>query len=202
MRILYEIVLVLYIVGYFPILLLRGKWHGGFGERFGFISREALQRLSQSSNIWVHAVSVGEVMAVGGLIRQLKLRFPRHQIVLTTATRTGYELSQKKLSKEIMLLWAPIDLSASVLRFIKAIKPKIYVAAETELWPNLFYYLHRNRIPIVVVNGRISDKSLYQYLRIRWFMRHFLKCANAYCMQSALDVQRIVAIGAPTHCVK
>lgn len=202
MRGLYEVVLFIYIIGYVPILLLRKKWHGGFVERFGFISQETLQKLAKTKNIWIHAVSVGEVMAIGGLIGQLALKFPKHQIVLTTATVTGYELAQKKFADSLLLLWAPIDLSFSVQGFIRAINPKIYVAAETELWPNLFYYLNKKKTPIVIVNGRISDKSFSKYLRIRWFMKHFLKYVNAFCMQSSLDVQRIEAIGAPPDRVR
>src|SRR5262245_27646255 len=109
MLILYELCLWIYVIGYFPILLLRKKWHKGFVERFGSFSKETLEALSRSENIWVHAVSVGEVIAVSGLIRRLALKFPKRRIVLTTSTKTGYELAAQKLSGDVLLLWAPMD---------------------------------------------------------------------------------------------
>lgn len=202
MLILYELCLWIYVIGYFPVLLLRKKWHKGFVERFGFFSKETLEALGRSENIWIHAVSVGEVIAVSGLIRQLALKFPQRRIVLTTSTQTGYELAAQKLSGDVLLLWAPMDFYCSVKSFIRAVKPKLYVAAETELWPNLFYHLNRLKVPVIVVNGRISDKSYPKYLRIRWFLKRFLKCVSVFCMQSPTDVERITAIGAPPEKVK
>jgi 3-deoxy-D-manno-octulosonic-acid transferase len=197
MLILYEILLAVYAVICFPVLVIKGKWHAGFKERFGFLSEDFKDRLRHDKNIWVHAVSVGEVVAIAELIRQLKERLPGYRIVLSTSTRTGHKLATEKFKDEAEVIWAPVDFRRAVKIFVDAIAPKAYIVAETELWPNLFFQLNRAEAPIIVVNGRISDKSYGSYQAVRWFMRRFLPLVQAFCMQSDEDVERIVRLGAP-----
>src|SRR5689334_19789733 len=137
MLIFYDILLALYAIVYFPILVLKGKWHGGFGHRFGFYAKECKEFLNHPKNIWIHAVSVGEVVAMAGLIAQVKTRLPDHRIILSTVTQTGYELASKHLGADVTVIWAPLDFRLTVAGMISIIQPKIYVVAETELWPNL-----------------------------------------------------------------
>jgi 3-deoxy-D-manno-octulosonic-acid transferase len=196
MMILYEILLALYAIISVPLLMIKGKWHAGFAQRFGSFPEELKQRLRHPQNIWVHAVSVGEVTAIADLIRQLKVRLPGHRIVLSTSTVTGHKLAVEKFKDDAVVIWAPLDFGASVASFIEAIDPKAYIVAETELWPNLFMRLSQKNIPIVVVNGRISDKSYGSYRMIRWFMRRFLPLVQVFCMQSDEDVERIIYLGA------
>ena len=202
MLILYEICLIVYTLCYLPVLILKGKWHGGFVQRLGFFPRALALKASAQENVWLHAVSVGEVTAIAELLKRIKSHFPSYQIVLTVSTKTGYELAQKKFSQSAVILWAPLDFWCSVAHFVRVIKPKVYIVAETELWPNLFSRLNRAHIPIVLVNGRISDLSVNKYLKIRWFMKRFLGCVNSFCMQSQLDADRILAMGAPKERVK
>ncbi len=197
MLILYEILLAFYAIVFLPVLVFKGKWHQGFSERFGFIPSQVCAVLRQGDNVWVHAVSVGEVVAISELIRQLKERLPEHQIVVSTSTRTGHELAVKRFKDQAVVLWAPLDFSGSVKSFVEAINPKVYIVAETELWPNLFTALSKKGVPIVVVNGRISDKSYGSYKMIRWFMRRFLPLVDVFCMQSDEDAERIIHLGAP-----
>jgi 3-deoxy-D-manno-octulosonic-acid transferase len=197
MLILYEILLSIYAILCLPLLLIKGKWHAGFKERFGFLSEELKGRLKHDKNIWVHAVSVGEVVAINELIRQLKKRLPGYRVVLSTSTKTGYELAVNKFKDEAMVIWAPLDFSLSVNSFADAINPKAYVVAETELWPNLFSLLSKRQVPIILVNGRISDKSYGSYKAVRWFMRRFLHMVDVFCMQSDEDMDRIIHLGAP-----
>lgn len=197
MLILYEILLALYVILYLPVLILKGKFHGGFLQRFGFFSAALKERVRHPRNIWIHAVSVGELIAITGLMRELKIIYPDHQIILTTSTKTGHDLALKRVKDFAVILWAPLDFSLAVRAFNRLIHPKVYVVAETELWPNLFTALNRRHIPILLINGRISDNSFGRYLKVRWFIKRYLGYISALCMQSQQDVERIIAMGAP-----
>lgn len=202
MLILYELLLAIYVICYMPILFIKGKWHSGFLERFSFFSEAIKKRIDHPKNIWIHAVSVGEVIAIAELIRRLKAKYPGYQIVLSTSTKTGHQLALEKFSDKAVVLWSPLDFRWAVSSFIRLIKPKIYVVAETELWPNLFDRLYAGHVPILLINGRISDNSYGRYLKIRWLLKRYLGYVSALCMQSELDVTRILAIGAPQDKVK
>jgi len=202
MLIIYEILLALYVLVSIPLAIVKNKWHKGLAFRLGFIPEEIKIKIQQKENIWLHAVSVGEVVAISALIHQLHMRFPRRQIVLTVSTKTGHELALRKLSHQALVLWSPLDFGFSVMKFINLIKPVIYVVAETELWPNLFYRLNQTRVPIILINGRISDASLARYRNIRWFMKRFLNYVTVFCMQSDEDAKRIESLGAPHERIK
>ncbi len=170
--------------------------------RLGGISRSLTAQIGGRPNVWVHAVSVGEVLAVLDLIQKIKARFPDYQIVCSTVTKTGQKLAKEKLSKEDIVIYAPLDFSWVVRKFIRVIQPKIYVTAETEIWPNLYALLHKANVPIVLVNGRISDKSFEGYRKFRFLTRRVLACVDFFCMQSEQDVERIKHLGAPSDKVK
>lgn len=197
MQIFFDILFSMYVVLYFPVLVLRGKWHNGFAVRFGKIPADVCQRLRLSKNIWVHAVSVGEVVAVEGVIKGLMSAYPGYRIVLTVTTKTGHALAIKKYEQTADVLWSPLDLSWVVGTFVRVIDPVFYVVAETELWPNLFTRLAKNKVPLFVLNGRISDAAYPKYRWARWFFRLLLRRVTFFCMQSPLDARRIVALGAP-----
>lgn len=196
MQIVFDILFLIYALLYFPILVVRGKWHDGFGMRVGVIPASVRQRLALSKNIWVHAVSVGEVVAVEGIIKGLKASYPACRIVLTVTTKSGHELALKKYEGEAEVLWSPLDLSLVVDAFLKAIKPAFYVAAETELWPNLFARLAKENTPIFIVNGRISNAAYPKYRLAKSFFHQVFRSVTFFCMQSPLDAERIVALGA------
>ena len=141
MTFFYNFIFILFIVIYFPYAILKGKWHRGLLVRLGFFPEDllrSLQHLASSKNLWFHAVSVGEILAIIGLVEQMKGRFPGHKIILSTVTKTGYALAQSKFSKEDMVIYAPMDFSWVVGKFIHLINPVMYITAETEIWPNLF----------------------------------------------------------------
>jgi len=100
------------------------------------------------------------------------------------------------LGEHCAVIYAPLDFSWIARKFIRAINPVMYISAETEIWPNLYTALHRRGVPIVQVNGRISDKSLRGYTRVRFLIKGVLRCVQRFCMQSALDAERIIALGA------
>jgi len=192
---LYDILFILFAAAYLPYVLIRRKWHRGFVSRFGFFSAETAARLHGNDNIWVHAVSVGEVLAVGRMVEGLRARYPEKQIVISTVTRTGNALAKEQYPFA-EVIYAPVDFSPSVRTYLKAINPEIYIAAETEIWPNLFSAMRRRGIPVIQVNGRISDKSFRSYKRLGFLLKPVLSCVRCFCMQTEADAQRIIRIGA------
>lgn len=202
MRIFIDLFYLLAFAFYLPLVIFRRKWYGEILQRLALYPADVLRRIAERPVIWVHAVSVGEVIAVSDLVKELARRYPDRQIVFSTVTVTGYEVARSDLGEAIDVIMAPADFSFIVRRAIRLIRPKIYIAAETELWPNLYYALGRARVPIVLVNGRISDKSFKAYLRLRFFFRSVLKSVQVFAMQTAEDARRIVALGAPDNRVQ
>jgi 3-deoxy-D-manno-octulosonic-acid transferase len=201
MRFIYDFAYAIYIVLYLPSLILLGKWHSGFRERFGLLAPESMKALGRARNIWVHAVSVGEAAAVEGIISGLRRQHPGYQIVLTVTTLTGYSFARQKYADVALVLWSPLDLSLVVDTFVRAIQPVIYVVAETELWPNLFERLSRDRIPIVIVNGRVSDRSFPRYMLARNLLRNTVRAVKIFGMQSRLDADRVIEMKADPNTV-
>src|SRR3989338_7740607 len=196
MFILYEIVYIIGFVCSLPFLFLKGKWHEHFVMRFSLWPHWQVQALKERKNIWVHAVSVGEVLAVEGVIQGIKKLWPEYRIVISSVTKTGYQLACSKFFEDIVI-YAPLDFRAVVFRYIHFIKPKIYIAAETEIWPNLFYALSFKKIPIVLINGRISDGSFKKYQKVSFLLKGVLADVLWAGMQTQEDADRIAAIGVP-----
>lgn len=166
-------------------------------ERFGLISSDKLVVLN-SRAIWIHAVSVGEVMASLPLIKRIKRRYPERGLVLSTVTEAGNLLAQEKARESDSIIYLPFDMSFSVKKALKRIDPAIFVMIETEIWPNLLRTLSKKDIPSIVINGRISETSFKGYKKIRPFMREVFKDISAFGMQTSSDAERIKALGADT----
>ena len=202
MFIVYDILFILFALLYFPCLLMRGKWHSGFKMRFGHFDDLPIGKRESKSCLWIHAVSVGEVLAIVGLIEKIRELFPQYAIVCSTVTKTGNQLAQERLGNACTIIYAPLDFSWIVRKFIATINPKIYISTETEIWPNLYTALHEKNIPIIQINGRISDKAFKRYRRIQYMTKRVLGCVNVFCMQSLLDAQRIQELGASSEKVR
>lgn len=170
---------------------LKSKW---LRERFGFISLLSVK--NNSPLIWVHAVSVGEVISTVPFIRKLKSRHPSLQIILSTVTDTGQRVASEKVSDIAALAYLPFDLVFILRGLFKRIRPDVFITIETELWPNLFSVLNREGIPILVLNGRLSDDSFKGYRKIRFFIKDVVGCVDLFCMQDDLYKERIKALGA------
>jgi 3-deoxy-D-manno-octulosonic-acid transferase len=196
MTVFYNLIFLIYAIFYFPLLLIKGKWHRGFFARLGFLPKDFYVPFKGKKNIWIHAVSVGEVLAVMGLIQKIKQALPTYQIVLSTVTKTGYKIAQDKIGNEVLLIYAPLDFSWATNRFVRAIDPAMYVLAETEIWPNLFTSLANNNVPIIQINGRISDKAFAWYKRVRFLLEPVLEHVAVFCMQSDDDADKIRGLGA------
>ncbi|MBA3061276.1 MAG: 3-deoxy-D-manno-octulosonic acid transferase, partial [Nitrospirae bacterium] len=146
--------------------------------------------------IWVHAVSVGEVIASLPLLQRLKDRYPSVSLVLSTITDTGQRVALGKVPDRTKVIYLPFDLSFILERTLKNIQPNLFITIETELWPNLLMMLKKRKIPAVVMNGRISDDSFKGYKRIKFFMRSIIDCVDLFCMQDAVYAERIKELGA------
>jgi 3-deoxy-D-manno-octulosonic-acid transferase len=196
---LYDIVLALaapLLLPYYMFRLIRrGKFRRGIGERLGRVSGDVSQ-FSAGGAIWVHAVSVGETVAVKPLLAALKSRYPARKIVLTSVTETGRRVGEA-LKGVDRCIYFPFDFSFAVRRVLRTIRPSLIIVVETEIWPNFLRYANKEGIPVVLANGRISDKSLGGYRRFSWFFRVVLDNVAALCMQTEEDAHRIIAIGAP-----
>jgi 3-deoxy-D-manno-octulosonic-acid transferase len=157
------------------------------------------QNLSFESPIWIHAASVGEVLCSVPLLKRIKNEFPRLKIVLTTMTSTGNETAKTRLPEADRVLFVPIDHPLFIRRTIGKIQPSLLLIAETELWPNLLRSCGRKGIPIILFNGRISQKSFQRYLFLKFFFKGCLKYVSLFLMQTEEDRRRIIEIGAESE---
>jgi 3-deoxy-D-manno-octulosonic-acid transferase len=196
MFLLYDLIFLLYALVYLPYLLLTKRGYEGFGMRFGLFSSQVKKQIKAKANIWVHAVSVGEVMVLDGFIDRLKKRFPSYQLIATVTTKTGYTLACERLKDKALVIPSPIDFSFVTGRFVSLINPKMYIAVETEIWPNLFRQLYLRHIPLGIINGRISDASFGRYKAVRFLLKGILNQVSVWCMRSQTDADRIMDLGA------
>ncbi len=173
----------------------KGRRREGIAERFGYLEPAEFSRVQGKGPIWVHAVSVGETMAVKPLLRALKDAFPQRPTVLSHVTETGRSVAEK-LNDADLCVYFPFDYRFAVRRALNTVKPVLVIIVETEIWPNFLRTAREMGIPAVMVNGRISDRSFGRYLKLRWFFRPVLANVTAFCMQTDEDARRIVAMGA------
>ena len=166
-------------------------WHR-WPERFGFVPALRAQR-----TLWVHAVSVGEVRSAAPLVTALVERYPKHRVVVTTMTPTGSDQVRELFGERVSHCYVPYDFPIAVRRFLERVRPEAAVIAETEFWPNLFAACARRRIPLLLVNGRVSQASLRGYLRVPSIARAMLANADLLCAQTRVDAQRLRNLGAP-----
>jgi 3-deoxy-D-manno-octulosonic-acid transferase len=145
---------------------------------------------------WLHAVSVGEVIAATPLVEGLRRRYPSLPLVITTVTDTGATVVRDRFRAEATHRFFPLDLPPVVSRVIDGIEPAFLVCMETELWPNALRALARRRVPVMIANGRLSDRSFRRYQLVRGFMRDVLADVTVFAMRSAEDARRIIALGA------
>ncbi len=200
---MYDIGFLIFSIFYLPTLIFKGKLHGDFMERFGIYDVKKRERLAAGKRkIWIQAVSVGEVALCKTFIPLLKDRFKPDEIILSTITRTGNDLAKKMFSKDVTVIYFPLDFSFVVKKVVALIKPTLYIMVETEIWPNLLKELFKNNIPSVLVNGRISDRSFDKYKLVKPSLKNILDRVNVFCMQSENDRERIKYLGAGSDRVK
>ena len=153
-------------------------------------------RTPLDKGIWVHALSVGEVRSAIPLIRALKLEFPRKDIVFTVTTRQGMEIARREIEDEAgLILQMPLDFWWSINKLIQYIKPALFVLVETDIWPGLITILKKRGIKAVLINGRISPRTLRSYKKFRLFIRRVFAAFELCLMQTDLDRKRLLSIG-------
>ncbi len=182
------------IISFFLFLIVsptRRSHFASIRNRMGFFDIPKLAR-----PIWIHAVSVGEVLSVKKLIERVRQEFPGVPIVLSTVTPTGQQVVKSPSYQTDALIFFPFDLQYSVNRVLNQVNPKMVVIAETEIWPHFLRACKHRKIPVLWVNGRISDQSYPRYLWIRGLLKKILRSYTAIGMQSELDRKRVLALGA------
>jgi 3-deoxy-D-manno-octulosonic-acid transferase len=214
MYLAYNLALTLAAVVLFPFFLLRGlrqgKYLASVRARFGRVPAEARAEAAgppspgttcqagagKGDAIWLHAVSVGEVLACQHLAAALKQRFPGRRLVVSTTTETGFAMARRRLAAD-GFFYCPFDFAFAVRRVLAAVRPALLLVAETEFWPNLFREASRAGVPVAVVNARVSDRSYPRYRRFRFFFRDVLSHAALLLAQSEQDARRLRALEAP-----
>ncbi len=173
------------------------KYREGLFERLGRVPRRLASASAPAGErplIWLHAVSVGEVLAVTRLVRTLNAAFPDFLVVLSTTTRTGQALARERFGAN-RVFYFPLDLPWAVRAYLNALKPHLLILAETEFWPNLLHGCFRRGIPVAVVNARISNRSWPRYRRLRRLWRPLLSRLSRVLAQSQTDAGRLLALG-------
>lgn len=145
--------------------------------------------------IWIHAVSVGEAMAAKQLVKELRAAYSGKRFFITTVTPTGNKIARSFAGENDFVAYLPLDLSFIVRRVVEKIKPSLFILMETEIWPNLISCLHHKQVPIVIVNGRLSDRSFKGYSRIRFLLKPVLDKIALFCLQTPLDEERLSRLG-------
>jgi 3-deoxy-D-manno-octulosonic-acid transferase len=199
MYVVYSVLTVAFFVMVSPYLLYQAlryrKYIGNLPQRLGYLPVSF--NLDGDESIWVHAVSVGEVLTARALLPDLRERYPRLRIFLSTTTMTGQQIARNNLQYIDEVFYFPFDLGFIVKRTLRLVRPRLFIMMETEIWPNLLRACHRAGVKTVLVNGRISSRSYPRYRLGRPFFRRVLRHVDRFCMQSEESARRIVDIGAP-----
>ena len=151
--------------------------------------------VGRSKVLWIHAVSVGEVVATIPLVKRLTQDYPEHQIILSTTTIDGARIVRARLSDFVAHIYFPLDIPSIISRFLNRVKPVIFIMVETELWPNLLLECKRRGIPTVIVNGRLSDKSTTSYQSVKSISRQMMSNVSLVLARSAVDADNFVSLG-------
>ncbi len=208
MLILYSCALALVLILGAPWWLFRmatsGKYREGLAERLGFVPARIREGLDGQSVVWVHAVSVGEVLAASRLIEELGSRLSgavdrqersAWRVMISTTTRTGQDLARERFGAD-RVFYFPLDLGWAVRAWLGGVRPRLLVLVETEFWPRMLVECRRQGVPVAVVNARISDRSWPRYRRFAWMWRSLLRGLTVVLAQTDLDAERLRALGA------
>jgi 3-deoxy-D-manno-octulosonic-acid transferase len=195
----YSVLAVAFFLVLSPYLLYQAvryrKYITSLKQRMGYLPVSF--NFDGDSSIWIHAVSVGEVLTARALLPELRERYPRLRIFLSTTTMTGQQVAAKNLQYVDQVFYFPFDLGFVVQRTLRLVRPRLFIMVETEIWPNLLRACHRAGVRTALVNGRISERSYPRYRLARPLFRHVLQHIDRFCMQSDESARRIIDLGAP-----
>ena len=186
-----------------PFVILSDKRRKTVLQRLGIVSkavklRQVRRRQSENRPIWVHALSVGEVISAVPLIIELKNRFKDYDIVVSVSTKTGFDIANKYLKESVSsIFFYPYDLSFSVKHAAASIDPIIVIIVESDIWPNFLLEMKKRNVPVILANARLSERSFSGYKRFNFFMKHVFYSISKVCTQSTADAQRFRRLGIP-----
>ena len=188
---------IIFIIGMPFVFMIRrfiGKPNAGLKQKFGFVKSPFD---SDSDIIMLHGVSVGEVIALENLAKKIKETFPNKKLIVTTGTKTGQEIAQKKYENIAdFITYFPFDIPFCVNRFLNNLNPKTVLIAETEIWPYFAYACKKRNISVSIINGRISDSTFNSYLKVKFFFKNVFKNFTAIYTQSEDDKRKYIEVGA------
>lgn len=194
MRNLYSILFYLALPFIFLRLIWKGRKIPGYRQRWpqrlGFIPEQ------KPGTIWLHAVSLGELIAARPLINALRKNFPKYPVLITNMTASGAGLAAQMANDDIKYAYLPYDVPTAVNRFLDRAQPKLAVIMETELWPNLIHYTAKRGIPILIANARLSERSCKGYRKIKFLTEPLLQDITVIAAQTQADAQRFIDLGA------
>jgi 3-deoxy-D-manno-octulosonic-acid transferase len=169
------------------------KYLASLAQRLGSLPKdfEGIPR----GGLWIHAVSVGEVLAIAPLVYELQHKWPDRALFVSTTTITGQKLAQSRFGGQANLLYFPLDWNFAVRKALASVRPAVVLIAETEIWPNFLRQCRKQNIPVLLINGRLSDRSVRRYRKVRRFMNAVLNDFSYCCMQTKLDRQRLLSLG-------
>ncbi len=201
MYILYNILIILvFIFLALPYFLYRLVVEKGFGHRFrqnmGLVRREEIAPVADTNCIWLHGASVGEMVAISPLVKEIKNLMPERKILVSAVTVGGYDMARQIMPEADAIINFPLDLPFVASSMVSRIRPGIFIMVETELWPNFLRAIRERNIPAMMMNGRISEKSAKSYRYLSGLLRDMLNTINLFCMQSSIDAKYITQLGA------
>jgi 3-deoxy-D-manno-octulosonic-acid transferase len=203
MRLIYSFLLGVAAIAMLPYFIYQAlfnrKYMGGLGQRLGLAPPEELNDETESGlqpAVWIHAVSVGETLAAKPLIAALRARFPQYRLVISTTTATGQAVARSRLTDAGLVCYFPFDWKFSVRRALDAIRPRVVVLMESELWLNFLSECAARDIPVIVANGRVSDRSFARSRKFGFFVRRLYRLVARFAMQSRPDADRAIELGA------
>jgi 3-deoxy-D-manno-octulosonic-acid transferase len=200
MYVLYNLALVLgffFISPYYALKISLGKYRKSIGPKLGMVPAETFIAMQGTPRIWLHAVSVGEATAAAPIVKALRQHLPGACIVVSTSTETGQEMARKIVSGVTSFIYYPLDFPWVVRKMIDRVRPDVFAAVETEIWPNFMRACKERKIRVLLVNGRISPRSFRRYYKTRFFWEKILGLADEIGAISDVDSRRLQSIGVP-----
>ncbi|BAL84301.1 putative 3-deoxy-D-manno-octulosonic-acid (KDO) transferase/tetraacyldisaccharide-1-P 4'-kinase [Selenomonas ruminantium subsp. lactilytica TAM6421] len=205
MQILYNLAAILVVILIIPVFMIRSVREKGFVERIrqslGIFPEHTLDKVAKKHCIWVHAASVGEIVATSPLIKEFHREFPQTPILVSVVTTSGYEMANRIIKDADAIIYFPLDLPILSGRVLRRIHPRVFLPVETELWPNFLKTARQLHIPVMMVNGRISDRSVKQYKYLNSLLTDMIGTVTKFAMQSDIDADYIKRLGAPPELV-
>ncbi len=205
MRFIYSLILAIAFIALLPYFIYQAvfnrKYLSNFRERLGLLPRALNDEAGGDLRpaIWIHAVSVGETLAAKPLAAALRARFPQHRLIVSTTTATGQSVARSRVTEADGFCYFPFDWKFAVRRSLDAIRPQVVILMESELWLNFLSECEARRIHVIVANGRISDRSFTRSQKFGFFVKRLYALVTRFAMQSRVDAERAIALGAPAE---